>query len=53
VLTNKSLALPKTPQAAERIRWVQIFTPNHGQKLVTPAIELGKIWKKLRRRETP
>jgi hypothetical protein len=29
---------------------MQIFTTNRQQKLLTPVVELGKSWKKLRRR---
>jgi hypothetical protein len=29
---------------------MQIFSPNNGQKLVTPVVELGKRGKKLRKR---
>jgi hypothetical protein len=31
---------------------MQILHPINGQKLVTPVVELGKGWKKLRRRAT-
>jgi hypothetical protein len=30
---------------------MQIFIFNHGQKLLTPVVELGKSWKELRKRE--
>jgi hypothetical protein len=33
--------LPKTQQAAERIRW-RYFHPNKGQKQLNPVVELGK-----------
>jgi hypothetical protein len=42
-------ALQKTQQLAERIRCRYIYSTN-GQKLVTPVVELGKSWKKLRKR---
>jgi hypothetical protein len=41
-------ALWKTQQAAERVR-VRYLHPTNGQKLLTPGVELGKCWKKLRR----
>ena len=41
----------KTQQAAERVRG-RYLHPTNGQKLVTPVAELGKSWKKLRRRAT-
>jgi hypothetical protein len=44
-------ALWKTQQAAERVR-CRYLHPTNGQKLLTPVVELGKIWKKLRRRAT-
>jgi len=44
-------ALQKTQQAAERVR-CRYLHPTNGQKLLTPVLELGKSWKKLRRRET-
>jgi hypothetical protein len=44
-------ALQKTQQAAERIRG-RYLHPINGQKLLTPEVELGKRWKKLRRRVT-
>jgi DNA-binding HxlR family transcriptional regulator len=44
-------ALRKTQQAAERVRYRYLLT-NNGQKLLSPVVELGQSWKKLRRRET-
>jgi hypothetical protein len=44
-------ALWKTQQAAERIR-CRYLHPTNEQKLLTPMVELGKSWKKLRRRES-
>jgi hypothetical protein len=44
-------ALSKNQRAAERVR-CRYLHPTDGQKLLTPVIELGKGWKKLRRRET-
>jgi hypothetical protein len=44
-------ALQKTQQAAERVR-CRYLHPINGQKLLTPVVELGKSWKKLRRRTT-
>jgi hypothetical protein len=41
----------KTQQAAERVRCRYLY-PTNGQKVVTPVVELGKRWKKLRRRGT-
>ena len=41
-------ALQETQQAAERIRYRYVH-PINGQKLLTPVVELGKSWKKLRR----
>jgi hypothetical protein len=41
--------LRKIQQAAERVR-CRYMHPSNGQKLLTPAVELGKGWKKLRRR---
>jgi hypothetical protein len=32
---------------------MQNLYPTNGKKLVTPMVELGKGWKKLRRRVTP
>jgi hypothetical protein len=31
---------------------MQIFAPNKWQKLLTPVVEFGESWKKLRRRAT-
>jgi hypothetical protein len=42
-------ALKKTQQAAEKVR-CRYLHPTNGQELLTPVIELGKSWKKLRRR---
>jgi hypothetical protein len=42
-------ALQKTQQIAERVR-CRYLHPTSGQKLLTPVVELGKSWKKLRRR---
>jgi hypothetical protein len=44
-------ALQKTQQAAERVR-CRYLHPTNGQKLLTSVVELGKNWKKLRRRVT-
>jgi hypothetical protein len=33
-------------------RNLEFLHPTNGQKLLTPMVELGKSWKKLRRRET-
>jgi hypothetical protein len=44
-------ALWKTHQAVERVR-CRYLHPINGQKLLTPVVELGKSWKKLRRRVT-
>jgi hypothetical protein len=41
--------LQKTQQAAERLRG-RYLHPTNGQKLLTPMLELGKGWKKLKRR---
>jgi hypothetical protein len=41
----------KAQQAAERVR-CRYLHPTNGQKLLTPVVELGKSWKKLRRRIT-
>jgi hypothetical protein len=43
--------LQKAQQAAERVR-DRYLHPTNGQKLLTPVIELGKSWKKLRRKAT-
>ena len=42
-------ALLKTKQATERIRY-RYLHPTNGQKLLAHVVELGKGWKKLRRR---
>jgi hypothetical protein len=44
-------ALQKTQQAAEGVR-CRYLHPTNGQKLLTPVVESGKSWKKLRRRTT-
>jgi hypothetical protein len=44
-------ALQKTQQVAESVR-CRCLHPTSGQKLLTPVVELGKGWKKLRRRAT-
>jgi hypothetical protein len=44
-------ALQKTQQAAERVRCRYLHLTN-GQKFLTPVVELGKNYKKLRRRMT-
>jgi hypothetical protein len=41
----------RTQQAAERVRG-RYLQPINGQKLLTPVVELGESWKKLRRRVT-
>jgi hypothetical protein len=43
--------LQKTQQAAERVRYKYLH-PTNGQKLLTPIVELGKSWQKLRRKVT-
>jgi hypothetical protein len=43
------ITLQKTQQAAERVR-CRYLHPTNGQKLLIPVVELGKGWKKLRRR---
>ena len=45
-------ALQEALQVAVCIR-CRYLHPNNGQKLGTPVVELGKGWKKLRRRITP
>ena len=45
-------ALQEAQQAAERARCRYLW-PTSGQKLLTPGVELGKGWKKQRRKETP
>jgi hypothetical protein len=44
-------SLRKTQQASERVKCRYLHTTN-GQKLLTPVLELGKSWKKLKRRVT-
>ena len=44
-------ALWKTQQAAERVRCSYLYLIN-GQKQLTPVVELGKSWKKQRKRAT-
>jgi hypothetical protein len=44
-------AIRKTQEAAERVRG-RYLHPINGQKLLTPVAELGKSWKKLRRKGT-
>jgi hypothetical protein len=44
-------AFRKAQQAAERVG-CRYLHPINGQKLLTPVVELGKSWKKLRRRAT-
>jgi hypothetical protein len=44
-------ALLKTQQAAERVRCSYLHSANE-QKLMTPFVELGKSWEKLRKRVT-
>ena len=44
-------ALQKAQQAVERVRFKYLH-PNNEQKLLNPVVELGKSWKKLRRRVT-
>ena len=43
--------LRKTQQAAERVR-CRYLHPTNGQNLLTPVVELGNVWKKMRRRAT-
>jgi hypothetical protein len=45
------IALRKTQQAAETVR-CKYLHPTNGQKMLSPVVELGKSWKKLRRRAT-
>jgi hypothetical protein len=40
-------ALQKTQQEAEKVRCRHLH-PTNGQKLLTPVVQLGKSWKKLR-----
>jgi hypothetical protein len=42
---------PKDLKAAERVT-CRYLHPSNRQKLLTPVVELGKTWKKLRRRVT-
>jgi hypothetical protein len=44
-------ALRRIQQAIERVR-CRYLHPIYGKKLLTPVIELGESWKKLRRKET-
>jgi hypothetical protein len=44
-------ALQKAQQAAGRVR-CSCLHPTNGQKLLTPVVELGNSWKKLRKRAT-
>jgi hypothetical protein len=44
--------LSEAQQASERVRYRYLHRTN-GQNLVTTVVELGKSWKKLRRRVTP
>jgi hypothetical protein len=44
-------ALRKTQQAAEKAS-CRYLHPTKGQKLLTPVVEIGKSWQKLRRRMT-
>jgi hypothetical protein len=44
-------ALQKSKQAAESVR-CRYLHPTNGQKLETPVVELGKSWKKLKRKVT-
>jgi len=44
-------ALQEAQQADEKVR-CRYLHPSNGQKLETPVVELGKGWKKLRRRAT-
>ena len=41
--------LQETQQAAKRARCIYLY-PTNGEKLESPVMELGKSWKKLRRR---
>jgi hypothetical protein len=45
------IAFQKIQQAAERVRCRYLHSTNE-QQLLTPVVELGKGWKKLRRRVT-
>jgi hypothetical protein len=42
----------KAQQASEKVR-CSYLQPTNGQKLMTPAVEFGKSWKKLMRKATP
>jgi hypothetical protein len=44
-------ALQKSQEIAERIR-SRCLLSTSGKKLLTPVVELGKSWKRLRRRVT-
>jgi hypothetical protein len=44
---GKVITLWKTQQAAERVR-CRYLHPINGQEQLTPVVELGKSWKKLR-----
>ena len=44
-------ALQKTQQVAEDVRSRHLY-PTNDQKLLTHVVDLGKCWKKLRRRAT-
>lgn len=44
-------SLQKTQQAAEGVR-CRYLHPANEQKLLTPVVELGESWKKLKRRAT-
>jgi len=44
-------ALQKTQQATERVRCRYVH-PSNERKLPIPLVELGKSWRKLRRRVT-
>ena len=50
-LLTSMTALQKAQQAAERARCRYLHLTN-GQKLVTPVVELGKSYRKLRRKVT-
>jgi hypothetical protein len=41
----------KTQQATEKVK-CRYLHPTNGQRLLTPVVELGESWKKLRMRET-
>jgi hypothetical protein len=45
------ITLQKIQQAAERVK-CRYLHPTNGQKLLTPVVELGKRWKKLKRKVT-